>query len=123
MGRIGDLRDLRGRWLRWRWGSVATVAAIALVLGWVGFDEHLDRTGEPHNVLDSLYRALGLFTFEGGDIDGRVPWEIQVARFMAPLTVFAAAVVAALNHRRAAELAAPNDERVVQEPALFQVLD
>ena len=34
-----------------------------------------------------------------------------------------AAVVAALDHRRAAELAAPDDERVVEQAALLQVLD
>jgi hypothetical protein len=100
MVRIGDrrdLRDLRGRWLRLRWGSVAAVAVVALLLGWIGFDDHLDRLGDPHNLLDSLYRALGLFTLEGGDLDGRVPWEIQIARFLAPLTVFAAAVGATLS--------------------------
>jgi voltage-gated potassium channel Kch len=97
MGRMGDLRDLRGRWLRLRWGSVAAVAIVALLLGWVGFDDHLDRIGDPHNLLDSLYRALGLFTFEGGDLGDPVPWEIQIARFLAPLTVFAAAVGATLS--------------------------
>ena len=34
-----------------------------------------------------------------------------------------AAVVAALDHRRAAELAAPDDQRVVEQAALLQVLD
>ena len=34
-----------------------------------------------------------------------------------------AAVRSALHHRRAAELAAPDDERVVEQPALLQVLD
>ena len=34
-----------------------------------------------------------------------------------------AAVVAPLDHRRAAELAAPDDQRVVEQPAPLQVLD
>ena len=34
-----------------------------------------------------------------------------------------AAVVAALDHRRPAELAAPDDQRVLEHPALLQVLD
>ena len=37
--------------------------------------------------------------------------------------VVVAAVVAPLDHRRAAELAAPDDQRVVEQPALLQVLD
>ena len=37
--------------------------------------------------------------------------------------VVVAAVVAALDHRRAAELAAPDDQRVVEQAALLQVLD
>ena len=35
----------------------------------------------------------------------------------------AAVVAAALDHRRAAELAAPDDQGVLEHPALFQVLD
>ena len=34
-----------------------------------------------------------------------------------------AAVVAALDHRRAAELAAPDDQRLVEQAALLEVLD
>ena len=37
--------------------------------------------------------------------------------------VMVAAVVAALDHRRAAELAAPDDQRVVEQAALLEVLD
>src|SRR5205807_367046 len=37
--------------------------------------------------------------------------------------VVAAVVTAALDHRRAAELAAPDHQRVVQQAALLQVLD
>ena len=37
--------------------------------------------------------------------------------------VMVAAVVAALHHRRAAEFAAPDDERVVEQPALLQIRD
>src|SRR5947209_3927739 len=36
--------------------------------------------------------------------------------------VMVAAVGAALDHRRPAELAAPDDEGVVEEPALFEIL-
>jgi voltage-gated potassium channel Kch len=96
MGRIGRLLDLRGRWLRLRWGSVAAMALVALALGWAGFDAYLDRTGAAHSQLDSLYRALGLFTLEGGDVGESVPGTLQVARFLAPLSVFAAAVGATM---------------------------
>ena len=39
------------------------------------------------------------------------------------IRVMVAAVGAPLHHRRAAEFAAPDDERVVQQAALLQVLD
>jgi hypothetical protein len=37
--------------------------------------------------------------------------------------VVVAAVVAALDHRRAAEFAAPDDQRVVEQAALLEILD
>ncbi len=39
------------------------------------------------------------------------------------IRVMVAAVVAALNHRRAAEFTAPDDERRIEQTALFQVTD
>ena len=39
------------------------------------------------------------------------------------IRVMVASVVAALNHRRAPEFPTPNDQRVVEQSALFQVFD
>jgi hypothetical protein len=91
------LQDLRRVWLRSRWEIISIAGVVALALGWWGFDEYLAGQNKPHPLPDSLYRALCLFVFEGGDIAGDLPIPLQVARFLAPLVVFAAAVGAAMS--------------------------
>jgi hypothetical protein len=43
----------------------------------------------------SIYRALQLFTLQGGDVDGPVPWSLEVARWLAPATTFGGIYAAA----------------------------
>jgi hypothetical protein len=91
------LRKLRYIWLRSRWEIIAGAAVVALVLGWWGFDDYFTAEKTPRPLVDSLYRSLSLFVFEGGHLDGPTPRALQVARFLAPLAVFAAAVGAAMS--------------------------
>lgn len=91
------LRDLRRLWLQVRWELITFTSLIVLVVGWWGFDEYFSRRGTPRPALDSLYRSLCLFVFEGGDVSGDVPAQLQAARFLAPLVVLAAAIGAAMT--------------------------
>lgn len=60
--------------------------AIALSLGYGGFSNYFSSIGESKSFWDKFYLSLQLFTFESGSISGSVNWELQVARFLAPIT-------------------------------------
>jgi voltage-gated potassium channel Kch len=64
------------------------VAVSALVLGTIGF---LQAPHLHYDFFDSFYRALLLFLF-GGAVSFKVPLVLQVARFLAPVALGAAAL-------------------------------
>lgn len=80
---------LRPVWRDVRPFVVLGAGLIVLVLGTIGFDRH--PSGEDFSLLDSFYRTLLLFGF-GGAVDPPVPWQLQVARIIAPLLTGYAAV-------------------------------
>jgi hypothetical protein len=92
-------RIWRGRVLRaWeatRWLMIAALFAAALVMGWIGFDLSARALGQPASFLDCLYRSFQLFIIHSGDVPGPIPWQLEVARFLAP-AVAAAATLSAL---------------------------
>lgn len=70
------------RWrIRMRW--LLTVGGLALVAGFLGFRE-VSPT-DPH--LTSLYRAVQLFTFNSGNVEGTPPLLLELGRWVAPLCV------------------------------------
>jgi hypothetical protein len=87
---------------RVQWPLVVAAAAVALVLGYVGFARYFEAVGEQRTFWDILYRDLQLFTIESGSVSGWVPWELQAARFLAPAVtmVTAVAAIAALLSER-----------------------
>lgn len=66
------------------WPLVATLAAIAAALGYVGFERLLAAAGDPASSFDLIYLTLQLFVLESGSVDGPVPWQLGLARFLAP---------------------------------------
>jgi hypothetical protein len=77
----------------------------ALVLGWIGFDLNSRALGEPGSFLDNLYRSLQLFIIHSGAVAQPVPWQLEVARFLAP-AVAAGATLSALATLLGEQLAA-----------------
>jgi len=71
-------------------------AILAFCLGYAGYRD-FDAAGLGR--LDAAYQALQLFVI-GGESAPHMPWSIQVARFLAPLSVATAAVVAAMAFLR-----------------------
>lgn len=84
---------LRPFWLGIRWPLIAVLAATALVLGWFGFGPALGRDA---SFWDRAYRSLQLFALEGGAVEPPVPRFLEVARVLAPIVTFYAAVSAIL---------------------------
>lgn len=66
------------------WLAVGAVGLAALVLGYLGLDEHYARSSSPRSELDLLYASLQLFLFEGGSLVGPLPWKLEIARLLAP---------------------------------------
>jgi hypothetical protein len=101
---LGRGRALRA-WAATRWPAIAALFAAALVLGWIGFDLNSRALGEPGSFLDNLYRTLQLFIIHSGAVAQPVPWQLEVARFLAP-AVAAGATLSALATLLGEQLAA-----------------
>ncbi|WFE38218.1 RyR domain-containing protein [Micromonospora sp. WMMD998] len=74
-----------GWWLR---VVFAVVGVFAFVLGYLGFERLLlDRPETAHDLTDVIYYDLQLFVLgaEPFQESGPYPWQLQVARFVAPL--------------------------------------
>ncbi len=78
----GRRRDF---WRTAQWPIIWILAAAAVALGYVGFARYYRATGEARSPVDLLYYALQLFPLQSGAVAGPVPWQLQVARFLAPL--------------------------------------
>jgi hypothetical protein len=76
---------LREFWHEYQWPFIVGLTAAAVVLGWIGFWKHFAAVGEPRSPLDIAYTTLQLFTLESGSVSGPVPWELEIARVLAPV--------------------------------------
>jgi hypothetical protein len=70
----------------------AGLVVVAFVLGWIGFEESARASGVPTTATTTLYHVLHLFEFNLASVPDPLPWQLEVARYLAPaLTLFAAA--------------------------------
>lgn len=85
-------------WLQdMKWPVLITLAAISLVLGYVGFAQYAAAQGETPSSLDLIYQTLQLVSMNSGLVPGPINWQLQVARFLIPaLTVYTALSALAL---------------------------
>ncbi len=88
----------RAVWLRlreYRWLAIGALWLIAVVLGILGF--RAAPTVEPGSFWDTFYLAVQLFPLQSGAIAPPVPWELEVARLLAPAVLGATAATAVLE--------------------------
>ncbi len=76
---------LRDFWHEYQWPFIVGMGVAAVVLGWIGFWKYFAAVGEPRTPLDIAYTTLQLFTLESGSVSGPVPWELEIARVLAPV--------------------------------------
>lgn len=76
-----ETKTLVRHWKFLQWPVVWAATALALALGIWGFA--LGASEEPTSVFDNVYQALQLFVL-GGNTAGALPWQLEVARFLAP---------------------------------------
>src|SRR5262245_7450396 len=67
------------------WAAVGLAFVAVAALGVVGFEQYQQARGLSDPASTSLYKSLQLFVLESGAVDGRPPWQLQIARFAAPL--------------------------------------
>jgi hypothetical protein len=75
---------MRRLWKYVEWPLVAVLGLVALIFGFVGFARFYAALGDSRSSWDVLYLTLQLFVLESGSVSGPVPWELQVARLLAP---------------------------------------
>jgi hypothetical protein len=76
------------------WLMLIALFLFSLLSGISGFQRYFPAQGEEFTWVRSVYCTLQLFAFEGGDLPGRLPWELQAARFAAPFTAIMTFVLA-----------------------------
>lgn len=82
-----DRQGVRQRHTPWpavQWLLLAVLAVTALVLGHVGHIRYFDGLGKTRSFFDLVYLDIRLFAFSTA-VDPPLPWELQVARYLAPL--------------------------------------
>lgn len=70
--------------------SVLFIAAFAaaFVLGVIGYQDVYPQL----NLRTAVFQSIQLFVLEGGVVDGRTPWTLEIARFLAPALLGYAAI-------------------------------
>ncbi|MFW6437957.1 MAG: RyR domain-containing protein [Armatimonadota bacterium] len=76
------------RWLsEHQWPFIGIAWLVVTILGFIGYNLHLDAADEVALPLDLLYRSLQLFVMECEQPSDEVIWQFDVARFLAPVVV------------------------------------
>ena len=87
-------RHVRPRLRRYGWLLIGALWVVAVVLGYLGFQAGPGGSG---SFWDKLYLALQLFPLQSGAVPPPVPWQLEVARLLAPAVLAATAVGAVLE--------------------------
>jgi hypothetical protein len=67
------------------WGALGLAIAAVTVLGVIGFTRYQEGVGTVAPLTTRVYLALQLFVLESGSVVGPVPWELDLARLLAPV--------------------------------------
>ena len=76
--------QLKHIWLAAEWPTLAACAAAALVLGMIGYSRHFGWAGESRTPFDLVYYSLQLFVLESAPVAAPIPWQLELARWLAP---------------------------------------
>jgi voltage-gated potassium channel Kch len=70
---------------------LAVSSVLSFVMAFLG----VRMLAEGYTVSTSIYIALQMFTFQGGEVAGEIPWTLEVGRFLAPATTLGGVYAAA----------------------------
>jgi hypothetical protein len=71
-------------WRGQRWFVIGALWLLALALGYAGFARHFAALGQAQPPTSLLYLSVQLFVLNSGAVEGAVPWQLDLARFLAP---------------------------------------
>lgn len=77
---------------RYDWWIIGCCALLAIYLGHTGYTDYYAGLGERVTFSDRLYKTLGLFTLGFSASAVNIPWQLDVARWLAPALLSYAAV-------------------------------
>ena len=92
MAGVSRKRTIKKIWRGLQWPVLGGAALAILILGFIGFSEYFVALGQKRPFSNLFYLAIQLFVLESGSVPGAVPWELDIARFLAPLIAASAAV-------------------------------
>lgn len=78
-------RRLWRRLVAMKWLLTALLWVATVALGYWGFDRYYTSIGAAHTASGTLYKSWQLFVLHSGNILDPVPWQLEAARFLAPL--------------------------------------
>jgi hypothetical protein len=81
---------------RWQWLALAALWLLGLGLGIVGFEQWGTLHSQDYQTTDLVYRTVHLISFGSADVDPKVPWQLDVARFLVPAVSGVAAIRAVM---------------------------
>jgi hypothetical protein len=84
---------VRWWWYDYEWPVVGLLALAVVWLGGVGFHLHFEREGQATDLADLIFKSVQLFVLET-NVDPPMPWQLNVARFLAPVVAAYTAVQA-----------------------------
>lgn len=98
----GWLKQLRAFWrrrfkkalLELKWPLVVAIWILSVILGYIGFCRFFEAEGTSLTKIDVVYRAVQLIALESGAVEGHVPWQLNIARFLMPALAAYAAIQA-----------------------------
>lgn len=73
---------------RWKWVIAIFLALIAFILGVIGFTIAFKENRVQHSSFSNIYMAFQLFTLQMGYLPPQINWQLEVARFLAPIVFF-----------------------------------
>ncbi len=79
-------------WKEIEWPFLVVVWTLALILGYFGFSSYSIAIGDDSTGLDFAYRTIRLIGTRSGDLEGAIPWQIEIARFTLPAVAAYAAL-------------------------------
>jgi hypothetical protein len=85
-------KSFKKKWRDLQWPFIGGAALVTLVLGFIGFSKYFIALGDRRPFSNILYLTIQLLDLESGSVPGPVSWELDLARFLAPLIVASAAI-------------------------------